>query len=102
MSVSKDTVVAILHGIGEFAADPGNAAAVEAFKQQVAADNSDRKLDSKKVILQKVIEARVAEKPDSSLGAFKDNVLDLMTAIEQQREDVEVDKAYEKVKDLLG
>eukprot|EP00440_Ansanella_granifera_P006921 gb/GFBE01007499.1/.p1 GENE.gb/GFBE01007499.1/~~gb/GFBE01007499.1/.p1 ORF type:complete len:103 (+),score=30.36 gb/GFBE01007499.1/:1-309(+) len=102
MSVAKEFVVEALQGLQAWAADPANAGAMGECKAMVDADGSEGKVESKMGILKRMVATRCAEKPDSRLAAFQEDIGPLWNALQEHREDPEVDKLYEQVKSIMS
>merc|ERR1712227_428333 len=102
MSEIKELCIGMGASLQAFLEDPSNAEEVKKVKQMCAADASEGKMESKKAILQKMVSHRVAEKPDSRLAPYKDDVTPLLMAMMPLKDDPDCAPLYAALASLLS
>eukprot|EP01065_Artemidia_motanka_P050115 TRINITY_DN8500_c0_g1_i1.p1 TRINITY_DN8500_c0_g1~~TRINITY_DN8500_c0_g1_i1.p1 ORF type:complete len:614 (+),score=171.02 TRINITY_DN8500_c0_g1_i1:66-1907(+) len=72
--LSKKDVVEMFQGIADFLEDPANSADIRAVGEELKRDQSEGQIDTKRKVMSRLVERRVAEKPESKMAAFRNQI----------------------------
>mmetsp|Transcript_49603 Transcript_49603/g.114976 ORF Transcript_49603/g.114976 Transcript_49603/m.114976 type:complete len:112 (-) Transcript_49603:85-420(-) len=97
----RDFILETVQGLAAWCSDPANDADMKEVKEHVLADESERKKQAKRWIVEKMVARGSEGKSDARFAAFKDDVTPLLQGIRANREDPEVAAALEKVKQAI-